>query len=246
MTGPGSVATTGSLLEAVVRLGARASAGPEPQAPAEPPLTPVRWAYRLCGFYQTTRVTPPLMREAAARFAGAGRAALHRWAEVKAREEHGHDALALRDLHDLGYDAEAVVQAVVPPVQAALVRSFEQLVRADDPVGCVGYAYALERLALDVGADEIARVEAALPRAVRATRCLRVHSAAGSDREHVRETVQLVAGLSPEERSRIAAAAYETAALCHARPAGEPAGEEVLERLLSPFRRRSNETRRAS
>jgi pyrroloquinoline quinone (PQQ) biosynthesis protein C len=186
------------------------------------------------------------MREAAARFAAAGRDGLARWAAEKAREEQGHDALALRDLRDLGYDAEALVRAVVPEAQARLVRFFERLVRADDPVGCVGYSYALERLALEIGPDEIARVEAALSPGVNATRCLRVHSAAGSDREHVRETVDLVATLSPDERSRVAAAAHETAILCHARYEGEPHDEVTLARLFLPFNRSRDEKRRTS
>lgn len=231
MQSEGSLSTTRNLLEAAARAG-WASARRVP----EPPLTAQRWVYRLCGFYQTTHATPPLMREAARRFAKAGRATLARWAETKAREETGHDTLVLRDLKALGYDAGAAVEALVPPTPAALVRYFERQVRAEDPVGCVGYAYALERLALEVDAGYIASVEAVLPPGVRATRCLRVHSDVGSDRQHVAELVEVVATLSAEERTRIARACYETAALCFEARAQEALTDEALQQRLEPLK----------
>lgn len=231
MTGPGSKATTRGLLDAAARLGWAAAA----RRP-EPPITPLRWAYRLCGFYRTTHATPPLMREAAARFEAAGRPELATWALKKAREEKGHDALALADLRSLGHDAERTVARVVPGVPAALVRRFEELVRSPEPVRCVGYTYALERLALEVDAEYIARVEASLPRGVRATRCLRVHSASGSDEAHVDETVDLVASLPAAERSAIALACHETSSLCFSSPEGEPLSDATLERLFAPYR----------
>jgi hypothetical protein len=63
--------------------------------------------------------------------------------------------------------------------------------------------------------DSIREVEAMLPPTVNATRCLRVHSAVGSDVQHVDETLTLVAGLSPEERGCIARACYEAALLLY-------------------------------
>lgn len=231
MTGPGSIPTTRALLDAAARTG-WAAAGAQPTAP---PFTQLRWAYRLCGFYRTTHATPPLMREAAARFAAMGRPALAAWAETKAREEQGHDTLVLRDLRALGLAAELVVERVVPAIPAALVRSFERLVRAPDPTACVGYTYALERLALEVDSAYIDRVEQSLPPGVKATRCLRVHSGVGSDPAHVDETVALVAELPGEERAAIARACHETALLCYAPREDEPLAEETLERLFQPL-----------
>jgi hypothetical protein len=54
------------------------------------------------------------MEEARDRFAASGRESLAQWAAQKAREEAGHDRLALLDIQSMGYDAEAVVQALVP------------------------------------------------------------------------------------------------------------------------------------
>lgn len=235
MTGPGSKVTTRGLLDGAARMGwAAASRQPEP------PLTQLRWAYRLCGFYLTTHATPPLISEAAARFKASSRPELIAWADTKAREEQGHDALALADLRALGLPAEAAVARIAPAIPAALVRKFEGLVRSDNPVRCVGYTYALERLALEVDGAYIAAVEACLPPGVRATRCLRVHSSVGSDRAHVDETIGLVANLPPAERASIALACYETSLLCCAAE-GNLLTDENLGRLFASLRNdRSN------
>jgi len=229
MHGPGSLATTRNLLDGAVGAGQRAV----PRAEAPPPLTQARWALRLAGYYCTTHATPGLMAEAAVRFAAAGEASLARWAEQKTRDERGHDQLALRDLRALGYDAERVVEALVPPTAAGLCRYFTEAVRGEEPVRCVGYAYALERLALGQTEAYVRRVEAMLPRGVYATRCLRVHSAVGTDARHVEETIAVVAGLPAEERAQIALACYETTVLCYGPNSGNPIAEDALESALA-------------
>jgi hypothetical protein len=235
MDGAGSLETTRLLLDGAIGAAGRVAPGPA----VRPSLTPARWAWRLAGYYQTTHATPRLMAAAAERFAAAGRTALADWARDKVREEAGHDRLALRDLAALGYDSVRVADDLAPPTAAALVRYFEaRVLHDDDPVGCVGYAYALERLALERGASDIAAVEAILPPGVMATRCLRVHSATGSDAAHVEETVRLVAGLEAPERIRVARACYETAAICCTPPTGGFITEEALTATLSAFANR--------
>ncbi len=204
---PGDRAATGWLLEGAVALGARA-AGP---APSPPPLSRLRWIWRLAGLYHLTTHTPGLLRVAEAKFRAAGRAALADWAAKKAREEAGHDRLALRDLRALGLNGEAVVEALQPPVARAMVAHFRAAADEALPLGVVAYAHAVERLALRADAAYVARVQACMPRGVDATRCLRVHSAAGSDADHVDENVALVAALPAAERSRIALAARDAA-----------------------------------
>jgi hypothetical protein len=241
MDGPGSVETTRQLLDGAIGAAGRRKPSQAPSlAPKQTPqagalpLTPARWAWRLAGYYQTTHATPRLMAAAAERFAAAGRDALAAWARAKVQDEAGHDRLALRDLDALGYDAARLVDALVPPTAAALVRYFEaRVLEDDDPIGCVGYAYALERLALERGARDIAAVEAILPRGVVATRCLRVHSAAGSDATHVDEAVRLVAQLTAGERTRVARACYETAIIYCTPPANGFITEEALVQRLS-------------
>lgn len=230
MRGPGSEPTTHNLLE-----GAARCAWTAPVHESAPAFTVENWAYRLCGLYQTTHATARLMGEVAERFARACRWTLASWAEKKAREERGHDMLALRDLRALGYDAEAVVAALVPEGTAVLVRYFEQQVRAEDPLGCVGYSHALERLALLFTKDYVAGVEASLPLGVRATRCLRAHSALGGDLHHAQENVETVAALSAHERAIVARTCYETTLLCRESAYRVPPSATALRRLLKPF-----------
>jgi hypothetical protein len=232
MEGPGSPATTRRLLDGAI--GAAAHLAPAPPPP--PPLTAERWAWRLAGYYCTTHPTPTTMAEVSARFAAQGRTALAAWAARAAREEAGHDLLALRDLEALGV-AASWVSAMVPPASRAVVDYFEAVAGADDPVGCVGYAYALERLALARDAEGVARVQAVLPPGVDATRCLRVHSAVGSDAAHVEETITLVAGLAPEERAQIAIACYETALRFHPAAPEAPPTDAELHAALARHRR---------
>jgi pyrroloquinoline quinone (PQQ) biosynthesis protein C len=234
MRGPGSPATTKNLLDGAVGAGQRAAAQRlEERRLTPPPLTLTRWVYRLAGYYRTTHATPRLMAEASARFAAAGREELARWAAGKAKDERGHDELALRDIRALGYRAEAVVEALVPESAEALVQAFTRFVLAPDPIGCVGYAYALERLALTRGPAYLDRIKAILPKGVDATRCLRVHSASGSDAAHVDETAAMVAGLSGEERAQIALATHETTVLCYLPPDRELISDDALKQALS-------------
>jgi hypothetical protein len=174
-------------------------------------VSAANWSYRLAGYYHTTHATQRLLPVIARRFASFGRELPALWAQRKMTEEAGHDQLALRDLTELGYHAEGVVRAFVPPRAAAWVALFEQLAAAADPVGCIGYAHALERLALLRGPAEISAIERGLPAGVNATRSLRAHSALGGDTHHVRTNVELAAALDADERRTIANACYLTA-----------------------------------
>jgi pyrroloquinoline quinone (PQQ) biosynthesis protein C len=132
----------------------------------------------------------------------------------------------------LGYDAEAVVEALVPSSATALVDYFIRSVQTPDPIACVGYSYAMERLALAVSEKHIQTVEALLPSGTCATRCLRVHSGVGADVEHVEETIKLVAALTSEERTRIAIACYETALLSLSLPQRNYPSDQELQQIL--------------
>jgi len=236
MRSAGSLATTRNLLDGAIGA-AQKMVLPEG---SRPELTEARWVWRLAGYYHTTHATPRLMAEAAARFAAAGRHALARYALEKVRDEGGHDELALADLRALGYCAEAVVAELVPPTAEALVDYFARCVRAANPVGCVGYAYALERLAVTNGRDYIRQVEAALPSGVRATRCLRVHSAASADAKHVEDALKVTAALPAEDRRLVARACYETALIACSPPPGGHIAESVLRRRVAALKPQSS------
>ncbi len=231
MVSAGSVATTQKLLDTSIVLAKRAVSSSH----CPPALSRTRWIWHLAGQYHLTHSTPRLMQEAAQLFAAAGRESLAQWATQKGIEERGHDRLALLDIQSLGYEAETVVQALVPPSAKVLLDYFTRSVQASDPISCVGYSYTLERLALAIGEEYIQAVEALLPPGTCATRCLRVHSGVGSDVEHVEETVELVVGLTPEERTRVAIACYETALLYFSSPQRGYPSDEELQQILRPL-----------
>ncbi|HYQ27213.1 MAG TPA: hypothetical protein VER04_08335 [Polyangiaceae bacterium] len=217
MRGAGAPETTHWLLEGAIIAASRAFAPRQSAAscdsrssqPAHVKAT--HWAYRLSGYFHTTDATRRLLPLVAQRFTQSGRQLLAGWAEQKVSEEAGHDQLALRDLSELGYRAQGLVRTFVPPRARAWVALFEQLARAADPVGCVGYAHALERLALLRGPAEVDAIERNLPQGVNATRCLRVHSALGSDARHVHANVAATCALSAAERRAVVEACYLTA-----------------------------------
>jgi pyrroloquinoline quinone (PQQ) biosynthesis protein C len=176
------------------------------------------------------------MKNAAIGFAADNRSFLKKWALQKAKEEKGHDRLALLDIQSLGYDAEAVVKALVPPAAVALIDYFTRSVQDDDPIDCVGYTYTMERLSLGIGEEYIEKVEGLLPLKTNATRCLRVHSSVGADAEHVDENVSLIAQLTSSERTRIARACYETALMCFSPPPEGYISDEELQQILQPLK----------
>ena len=228
----GSIATTKKLLDTAIAA-AKVAVGSNSRPPA---LTATRWVWRLAGAYHMTSTVPRLLKDAAIGFAGNGRSNLKTWALEKVEEETGHDRLALLDIQSLGYDAEAVVKELVPPAAIALMDYFTRSVQADNPIDSVGYTYTMERLSLGIEGDYIQKVEALLPPEINATRCLRVHSAVGADADHVDENVALIAGLLPQERTRIARACYETALMLFSPPLGGYISDKKLLQVLEPLK----------
>ena len=228
----GSIPTTRKLLD-----GAIAAAKYTVNSNVRPPaLTSTRWIWRLAGAYHLCNPTPELMEEASAGFALIGHWSLAEWAAEKANEEEGHDRLALRDIYSMGYDAEAVVKALVPPGAVALIDYFTRSAQDLDPIDCVGYSYTMERLALGVDEQYIQKIENLLAPGVNATRCLRVHSSIGADIEQTEETVEMVAELTAKERTRIARACYKTALMCFSPPQESYISDSELQQILKPLK----------
>ncbi|MCC5634954.1 hypothetical protein LC593_03625 [Nostoc sp. CHAB 5844] len=198
-----------------------------------PALTPTRWVWRLAGFYHLCHSTPRLMEEARSRFALANRQTLAQWAAQKAREEAGHDLLALRDIRSMGYKAEAVVEVLFPPAAKTLVDCFTRCVQDANPIDCVGYSYTAERLGICIGEGYIQKVKALLPPSINATRCLRIHSGVSTTEvQHVEETVAMIAGLTPQECDRVAKACYHAALLRFSPPQEAYITDEEIENVL--------------
>jgi hypothetical protein len=209
MTGAGSAGSTVGLLDGAINLGFAEIE----QRLARPEPTLVGYAVALVGAYHTSVDTPRNLRRAAGRFEELGRPEVAAYLEERAREETGHDRLALKDLRALGVPGERLVANFIPEGIKPLCQRFDDLCVEDYPIGCIGYSYCLERIAALKQKADIERVRAMCPDGVDATRFLRSHSSLGSEASHVAETIDFVASLPANDRIRVVQETYESAVI---------------------------------
>lgn len=207
MTGAGAKGSTIGLLDGAINLG---FAGIEKRL-ARPDLTLAGYVVALVGAYHTSVDTPRNLRRAAKRFEELGRPEVAAYLEVRAREETGHDRLALKDLRALGVPGERLVGNFIPEGIKPLCKRFDDLCVEDYPMGCVGYSYCLERIAALKQKTDIEKVQALCPDGVDATRFLRSHSCLGSEVSHVEETIEFVASLPANDRISVIQETYQSA-----------------------------------
>ena len=207
MTGVGAVGSTVGLLDGAINLG---FAGIEKRL-ARPEPTLVGYIVALVGAYHTSVHTPRNLQCAAKRFSELGRPEVAAYLEERAREETGHDRLALKDLRALGVPGERLVANFIPEGLKPLCKRFDDLCVQDYPMGCIGYSYCLERIAALKQKTDIERVKALCPDGVDATRFLRSHSSLGSEVTHVEETIGFVASLPANDRISVVQETYESA-----------------------------------
>jgi hypothetical protein len=209
MTGVGAMGSTVGLLDGALNLG---FAGIEKRL-ARPDPTIAGYIVALVGAYHTSVHTPRNLRRAASRFNELGRPEVAAYLEVRAREETGHDRLALKDLRALGVPGERLVANFIPEGIKPLCKRFDELCAEDYPIGCIGYSYCLERIAALKEKTDIEKVQALCPDGVDATRFLRSHSSLGSEASHVAETIEFVASLPANDRIRVVQETYESSLL---------------------------------
>jgi pyrroloquinoline quinone (PQQ) biosynthesis protein C len=206
MTGVGARGSTVGLLDGAINLGfARIE-----KRLARPDPTLAGYIVALVGAYHTSVDTPRNLQCAARRFNELGRPEVAAYLEERAREETGHDRLALKDLRALGVPAERLVANFIPEGIKPLCKRFDDLCAQDYPIGCIGYSYCLERIAALKQETDIERVQALCPDGVDATRFLRSHSSLGSEAAHVEETIEFVASLPANDRIRVVQETYES------------------------------------
>jgi pyrroloquinoline quinone (PQQ) biosynthesis protein C len=209
MTGAGAAGSTVGLLDGAINLGfARIR---ENLAAPTPSL--VGYVVALIGAYHTSVDTPRNLMRAARRFEELGRPEVAAYLEERAREETGHDRLALKDLRALGMPAERLVANFMPEGLKPLCKRFDDLCAEDYPIGSIGYSYCLERIAALKQEGDIAKVKALCPDGVDATRFLRSHSSLGSEVMHVEETITFVASLPADDRIKVVRETYESAGI---------------------------------
>lgn len=209
MTGVGAPASTVGLLDGAINLG---FSGIEKHL-ARPNLTLAGYIVALVGAYHTSVDTPRNLQRAAARFSELGRPEVAAYLEERAREETGHDRLALKDLRALGVAGERLVANFIPQGIKPLCKRFDDLCAQDYPIGCIGYSYCLERIAALKQESDIAMVRALCPPGIDATRFLRSHSSLGSEASHVEETIAFVASLPANDRIKVVQETYESASI---------------------------------
>jgi hypothetical protein len=209
MTGAGTAGSAVGLLDGAINLG---FAGIESQL-ARPDPTLTGYIVALVGAYHTSVDTPRNLQRAAGRFNELGRPEVAAYLEERAREETGHDRLALKDLRALGLPAERLVANFIPEGIKPLCKRFDDLCVQDYPIGCIGYSYCLERIAALKQKSDIEKVQALCPDGVDATRFLRSHSSLGSEVAHVEETIEFVASLPADDRIQIVRETYEAASI---------------------------------
>jgi hypothetical protein len=206
MTGPGAVGSTVLLLDGAINLGF--SGIEKRRASPEPTLS--GYIMALVGAYHTSVNTPRNLRRAAKRFEELGRPEVAAYLEVRAREETGHDRLALKDLRALGVPGDKLVANYIPEGIKPLCKRFDDLCAEDYPIGCIGYSYCLERTAALKQKTDIERMQALCPEGD-ATRFLRSHSCLGSEVAHAEETIEFVASLPANDRIRVVQETYQSA-----------------------------------
>lgn len=207
MTGAGSAGSTVRLLDGAIHLGFASIE--KRRARQEPTLA--AYVVALVGCYHTSVHTPKNLCGAANRFKALGRPEVADYLEDRAREETGHDRLALKDLRALGVPAERLVANFIPEGVKPLCERFDDLCAQDYPMGCIGYAYCLERISALKQQADVDRVQALCPNGVDATRFLRTHSGLGSEVKHVEEAIQFIASLPANDRISVVRETYESA-----------------------------------
>ena len=209
MTGAGATGSTIGLLDGAINLGfsriEKRLARPEP--------TIVGYIVALIGAYHTSVDTPRNLRRAAKRFEELGRPEVAAYLEERAREETGHDRLALKDLRALGVPGERLVANYIPEGIKPLCKRFDDLCAEDYPIGSIGYSYCLERIAALKQKSDVEKMQALCPKGVDATRFLRSHSSLGSEVNHVEETIAFVASLPANDRTIVVRETYELAVI---------------------------------
>ena len=207
MSGGGTRGSTGALLNGAVELGFAPDDGEMKQSTLSLPTI----VSDLVFSYHNANRAPGHFRTAAKRFKQLDQLDISSYFEIHAREETGHDRLAIKDLRALGLPAERIVANLVPEPLRPLCELFDEFAASDYPIGCIGYSYCFEYIAAFKGEPEINAIAALCPPGVDATRFVRTHSGLGSEAGHVDDIVEFVAGLPASDRAEIVKATYQTA-----------------------------------
>jgi hypothetical protein len=206
MTGSGKRGSTGGLLNGAIALGLSIEGELKQRARSLP-----QYVFDLIFSYHNARRAPGHFRRAADCFSALNRPEIASYLETHAREETGHERLAIKDLRALGLPAERIVANFIPSGMKPLCDYHDSLALSDYPIGCIGYSYCFEYTAAFKGRSEVDAIEALWARGIDASRFLRTHSALGSEAGHVDDIVDFVSGLPASDRTEVVKVTYRTA-----------------------------------
>jgi hypothetical protein len=180
-------------------------------APRDPaPLTSSLQIWQLVGHFHLSHSITLLLEFAAERFATDGQPVLAQWARARARAQAQHDARVLDDMKAKDVDPTRAIAALRPHPAERLAARLRMNVLAD-PINCVGYAYAIEQLAVELGIVE-------------------------RDDSNCEETVTLLTRLSATRCEAVARAVFDLACSCgSAALDGYPEEATVARRLGGSF-----------
>jgi hypothetical protein len=207
MTGNGTRGSTAGLLNGAVErgfIGHRNDLGENTPSLA-------RYVLDLIGSYHNARRAPGHFSRAAKRLKELNRPETASYLETHAREETGHDRLALKDLRALGLPAEQIVANFVPEGWQPLYEIFDRVSASEYPIGCLGYCYCFESTAAMKHKADIEALQAICAEGVDASRFARTHSGIGSEADHVEDLIDLIASLPASDRIEIVKVTYDTA-----------------------------------
>ena len=211
----GTLETTRHLLEGAMSAGERVvtSRGQSGTAPtgAWPPSAR-QWALDLVDQWYTAHHSVALLPVAMKRYDSMRRPELVRFARHKLEEETGHDRLPLNDLRALGYDPAAVQEVGPGATTRRLLLYARACVRGPRPVGFLGYIFVLERRVIRITDEALRLLDGVLPDGIEAASGVRAHILE-FDAKHVGELVAFVTTLPADDRTAVALACHETAAI---------------------------------
>jgi hypothetical protein len=217
----GTRATTRQLLD-----GAIAVAELEARADAPPPMTDKRWAWSLANQWYCAHHSVALLPRAIERFEADGRDDLAGFGRRKLAEEVGHDEFPLNDLEELGYDAAAAVELLVPaPSVTAALEHARGSLTGPEPIAFLGYVYALERQVLRLSEAWFDALRDVLGPGVDAATGVRAH-ATELDGDHIAEAIAFIARLPAQDRATIARAVFRITEI-YAEPFEQPSEAEL-------------------
>ena len=137
-------------------------------------LTLPRVILNLISSYHTTHATVPTLRVAVNRFRD-GTVKACEFSGAENSRGNGARPAGIEDIRVLGLPAKRLVEFIRPSMAEELVDYFKAAAHADDPIGVVGYSYAVRTQRVVHRTVHIKAAQAVCPPGIDATRCLRVH-----------------------------------------------------------------------